>query len=733
MKKVSIIIPTRNEEKNIVPLLERIHNALFDKKIPYEVIFIDDHSTDKTFEKINSIKNLYPIKVYLKKGQRGKAQSILEGVSYAKYDLLCMIDADLQYSPEAIPHMVEKIGSHADIIVANRHKRNVGFHRKLASFVFVTVFGKFLHGLDYDVQSGLKVFRKEILQRIVLHPTAWTFDMEFLLKARMAGYKIESFDIVFHKRKYGKSKVGILKATLEISASAIKLKLMTPEIIPFHPSIAKQKGNGFHYKGAEFVHYTDLQLKDSAMTRLTFLQKMFLILGTEVIVLGLITNWHLTVTIAIAGLTILYFTDLLFNLFLIYRSFSKEPEINISASEIAKIAEDQLPTYTIMCPLYKEWQVLPQFMKAIHNLDYPKHKLQVLLLLEQDDKETIEKVQQFALPKYYQIAVIPHSIPKTKPKALNFGLTQTTGEYAVVYDAEDIPNPQQLKKAVLAFKKLPRKTVCVQAKLNFYNPHQNLLTRLFTAEYSLWFDLVLTGLQSIQAPIPLGGTSNHFRTADLIKLRGWDPFNVTEDADLGMRIVKQGYATAVVNSDTMEEANSDFPNWIKQRSRWIKGYMQTYLVHMRRPQEFIREWHNPNLLTFQLIVGGKILSMLVNPLMWMTTISYFAFRLTLGPFIESFFPTPIFYMAAISLVAGNFLYSYYYMLGAAKRNQWQLIPYTLITPFYWLAMSAAAGFALFEFIVRPFYWQKTKHGLHLQNKVEKVPSVQQKISVVPAT
>ena len=221
-----------------------------------------------------------------------------------------------------------------------------------------------------------------------------------------------------------------------------------------------------------------------------------------------------------------------------------------------------------------------------------------------------------------------------------------------------------------------------------------MLTRVFTAEYSLWFDLVLPGLQSVAAPIPLGGTSNHFKTSYLHELEGWDSFNVTEDCDLGIRLAKKGYKTAIVDSVTMEEANSHLGNWVYQRTRWIKGYMQSYLVHMRSPREFLKT--NPrHFVTFQLIVGGKILSLFINPLMWIITILYFAFRATLGVQIEKLFPGAILYMGLFSLLIGNFLYLYYYMIGCAKRKEYALIKYVYIVPFYWLAMSYAAWKALF--------------------------------------
>lgn len=474
--------------------------------------------------------------------------------------------------------------------------------------------------------------------------------------------------------------------------------------------------HGFHYKGKEFIHHSSLHHSESAFYSLAGSQKVFLFVLFCLAIVSFYIDWHASLVVFVTIITILYFTDLLFNLFLIYRSFSRSPAIVIPPEEIAKTNPKEWKKYTIFCPLYKEWEVIPQFVTAMSRLDYPKDKLQVVLLLEEDDKESLAHVKRFNLPPYVEVIVVPHSMPKTKPKALNYGLQFARGEYVVIYDAEDIPDVWQLKKVILAFKKANPRTICVQAKLNFYNPHQNILTRVFTAEYALWFDLVLTGLQSIHAPLPLGGTSNHFRRVDLHTLRGWDSFNVTEDCDLGIRLVKSGYLTAVVDSTTMEEANSDMSNWMNQRTRWIKGYIQTYMVHTRNIFAFLNTPHKSHLVTFHLIVGGKILSMLINPLMWIITVSYFVFRPIVGPTIESFYPTPVLYMGIFSLVIGNFLYMYYYMIGCAKREYDDIIKYVILVPFYWLMMSIAAFRAVWQVIFNPHYWFKTKHGLHLKNK-----------------
>lgn len=492
--------------------------------------------------------------------------------------------------------------------------------------------------------------------------------------------------------------------------------------VPFTPDLIQKHGKGFFYKGQVYIPHTELNLKESAFFRVTPNQMLYFIPSLILLVELLVVGLHTTLLILLAVITIVYFIDLLFNFFLIYQSFRKNPEITVDKKEL-ELPNESWPTYTIFCPLYKEWKVLPQFIKAIKNLDYPPQKLQVLLLLEEDDQETVARAQSYTLPEYFQVLVVPHSYPKTKPKACNYGLGYAKGEYSVIYDAEDIPEKDQLKKAVIAFRKCSPEVICVQAKLNFYNPYQNILTKLFTSEYSLWFDLILTGLQSLKAPIPLGGTSNHFRTKSLLALRGWDAFNVTEDCDLGIRLTKGGYRTAVIDSTTFEEANSESRNWFLQRTRWIKGYIQTYLVHTRNPSAFFKKRTPLDYLWFQLLVGGKILAMFVNPLMWVITLVYFSFRPFLGPTIESFFPAPILYMGVICLIGGNFLYLYYYMIGCAKRGYFDLIKYSFLVPFYWIGMSIAAWVASIKLITQPYYWSKTKHGLHLsQNeKNEQIP------------
>jgi cellulose synthase/poly-beta-1,6-N-acetylglucosamine synthase-like glycosyltransferase len=293
---------------------------------------------------------------------------------------------------------------------------------------------------------------------------------------------------------------------------------------------------------------------------------------------------------------------------------------------------------------------------------------------------------------------------------MGIGLRYARGSFVTVYDAEDKPDPQQLKKAIWGFGQVDDSVACLQAKLGYYNPRQNLLTRWFTLEYDAWFNIFLPGLHRIGAPIPLGGTSNHFRRAPLEACLGWDPYNVTEDADLGLRFARLGLATAMLESTTGEEANCKLGNWVRQRSRWSKGYMQTVLVHTRRPLRLVRQLGPRATVGFLLTIGGAVVTALLAPIFWLMLLGWLYVQ---PEWIADLFPGPIYYAASISLVAGNFLLIFLSLCAAVGRGHDDLAPQALLTPVYWALMSAATYMALGELILRPHHWHKTEHGLHL--------------------
>ncbi|MBP9720563.1 MAG: glycosyltransferase [Bacteroides sp.] len=725
MPKISIIIPVKNEEKNIEKLVTKVHSSISDSKISYEILFIDDHSTDKTTDVAKKLQKDYPIRLFTKQGKAGKGYSIIEGVSHAQSDLICMIDADLQYDPKHIPEMLSRIENSPEVgvVIAERRKYRGRARRRLASRLNAFILGKLLFNLPHDIQSGLKIFRKEIALHIdprFVGP--WSFDIPLLFTAKETGFTIAAVPITFEHRENGESKIKMSSVAVELVTKALSLKLKHKKTFRIQPDKEDNMiGAGFIHKKSKFVTHTTLHHDHSAIHTLHSWQRIFIFGLIGLFLISTYVNLVNTLIAIMAVLSTVYLLDVLFNLFMVLKSLHYQYEISINDKEIQELQHSQLPIYSILCPLYKEAHMIPQFVQGISQIDWPLDKLDVMLLLEEDDVATIAAAKKMNLPSFVRIVVVPDSQPKTKPKATNYGLAYAKGEYVVIFDAEDIPDPLQLKKAYIAFQQVDKDVVCLQAKLNYYNPDQNFLTRLFTAEYSLWFDVILPGLQALGTTIPLGGTSNHFRKNELIKIEGWDPFNVTEDCDLGTRLFKKGYKTAIIDSITLEEANSNVMNWIRQRSRWIKGYIQTYFVHMREPISFTKN-HGIHALLFNVIIGGKIAFLFINPILWLTTIAYFTLYAYVGPQIEALFPSVIFYMAITSLVFGNFLYLYYYMIGSAKRGHWTLIKYIYFVPFYWLLVSVASLWALYQLIFKPHYWEKTIHGFHLDPSLRSAPT-----------
>ncbi|WP_063765439.1 glycosyltransferase family 2 protein [Nonomuraea candida] len=409
---------------------------------------------------------------------------------------------------------------------------------------------------------------------------------------------------------------------------------------------------------------------------------------------------------AVAAVTAAYLAALVFRTAVILGAWDAAV-IALDADAI-RTEHAALPVYTVLVPLHREAAVLPALLDHLAGLDYPPESLQIMLLIEEDDAETRAALPDLDAP--FEVVIIPPSPPRTKPKACNVGLARARGEFVVVYDAEDRPQPDQLRKAVHAFRTLPDRVVCVQAELQYWNPWTNWLTRCFAAEYAAHFSLVLRGLDRYRLPIPLGGTSNHFRADALLALGGWDIYNVTEDADLGIRIARRGWDVRMMVSVTEEEANSRVGNWIRQRSRWIKGYLQTWLVHTRHPLRLWRQLGTGRTLAFHLTMGLPTLTTLANPFFWALTVLYLC---TGTRYVQALFPPLWLYCGAAAMVVGNFLMVYCMMAGCLERGLFPAVRTMLSVPLYWALMSVAAYKALFQ-LLRPgrrHFWELTEHGL----------------------
>jgi len=497
-------------------------------------------------------------------------------------------------------------------------------------------------------------------------------------------------------------------------------------------------------------------------------------------------NYPLSFIVLFAAINLLYFGISPIKFYISFRGFrGSRRSVRVSEEDLKELNEDELPVYTILIPIYHEAKVLSHIIENVYKIDYPHEKLDVKILMEEEDTETIneaERIGLFGKPKtvipsiisakwrtkaigmnrlessmrvtdgdantvaalenfvdpagnvvqskdnldgltaqyldslkIFDAVVVPDAEIKTKPRACNYGLLRAKGEYCVVFDAEDDPEPDQLKKAAIAFSRAGEDVVCLQSRLNFYNPKENLLTRWFSLEYSFWYDYYLDGLDHVGAPLPLGGTSNHFRTRKLREIGGWDPYNVTEDADLGLRISRKKLKTAMLNSYTFEEANSNLGSWIRQRSRWNKGHVQTYLVHMRHPRTLLREMGWKQFFYFQLTFGGNIFLPLVNPLLWAVTLLAL---LSPGMFNFLFF-YPLVYVCIFNLIIGNGVFMLLHMGPYVMKKNYTSIPLAFIIPLYWILISIGDWRGVVQLVTKPFYWEKTEHGLsHLYGKMQ---------------
>ncbi len=455
--------------------------------------------------------------------------------------------------------------------------------------------------------------------------------------------------------------------------------------------------------------------KHSAVGVLSPSQRIIFVVGAILIVASLIaapTAMFVTLNLFFATYFILAVT---YRIFLMITGRRRKVSAPLSRN---KSNTHSLPVITILAPLYRDANSLSGLSHAIDALDYPPEKKDIKLLLEADDFATIAEAGRLNLDRQYDVIIVPNIGPRTKPKACNFGLLRARGELAVIYDAEDQPEKDQLLKAAAAFSVGDENLACLQARLNYYNADENWLTRLFTLEYALWFDWLLPALQKLRAPIPLGGTSNFFRTEVLRAVGAWDPFNVTEDADLGLRLAKLGYRVEMLNSTTFEEANCRLGNWIRQRSRWIKGHLQTWLVHMRQPGGFISQngWHG--LLSIQLFLAGNVAGALVNPILW----GAFAYsNIFGGSALETPMPPELQILNLTALLVGNFCFVLCAIVAPLKRGWRHLCLFGLTAPAYWLLTSIAAYKALWQIVIRPYYWEKTDHMISRMAAQRRLP------------
>ena len=366
----------------------------------------------------------------------------------------------------------------------------------------------------------------------------------------------------------------------------------------------------------------------------------------------------------------------------------------------------RLPVVSIMVPLFREPGTVRPLINRLARLSYPRDLFDVLLVVEEHDTPTRRALEAETLPHWMRVIPVPDAPLRTKPRALNFALLFARGSIVGIYDAEDAPEPDQIIRVARHFARADPQVACVQGMLDYFNPGTNWLSRCFTLEYAAWFRLLLPGKERLGLVLPLGGTTLFFRRGILERLGGWDAHNVTEDADLGIRLARQGFRTEILDTTTFEEANCHLLPWIKQRSRWIKGYAITYFVHMRDPRALLRDLGLRRFAGFQVQFLGTLMQVILAPML----LSFWALVLGFGHPLQGTAPAGMlwalsgFYM--MSLAADMAVH----LLALHNRHHRALIPWVLTLPLYFPLATIAAYKALWELMTAPFYWDKTEHG-----------------------
>ena len=385
----------------------------------------------------------------------------------------------------------------------------------------------------------------------------------------------------------------------------------------------------------------------------------------------------------------------------------------VSDADVAALDDRDLPKYTVLVPVFREANIVAQLVGQPRQDRLPGRQARGARAHRGGGHLTRDAFLAANPPPHFQIVTIPKGAPQTKPRACNVGLFFATGDFLVIYDAEDTPDPDQLKKAVVAFQRGGDKTVCIQASLNYFNADENVLTRMFTLEYSYWFDYMLAGLDAADLPIPLGRhveplphrRAHRARAAGTRTTSPRTPTSASGPAP-------SATASASSNSTTMEEANTSIPNFIRQRSRWIKGYMQTTLVHARRPRQLIHEIGWRRFASFALLIGGTPATFLgVIPLYIVTLFTIFI----PAEVLAQFFPVWLLWLSLVNFIIGNTVMVYLSMMGPYKRGTFALILWAVLNPIYWILHSIASYKGLWQLLTRPHYWEKTDHGLTNQS------------------
>lgn len=709
---VTVIVPTHNDSTLLPECLRLIDEGFRGLRYAYEVLVVDDHSSDGTANAAWRVADHMPIRLIELREGRGRTFSIKQGLDESTGGIVMLLDPDIRFEPGSIETMLEAV-QRADVVVATR----VTYPSRLYGLVSKTyrwIFGHVLLSVDADVRSGFKVFRRSILESLRFDPQfdmRIAFDALVLYHARITARPITSVVVPYTRIFFRHGAWGAIGSRLYLAGSIVTLvsSRVMRWVFPFLYPPAPHE-----YFAAGFTNINDylfLTPSQSAQGHITRETVSLAIFSTITFVALLYAaSWLIdrpVLAIVAFGISMAYLGLMLFKLWMMVLSMRHEqPEI--SDEELAGIADGELPVISIMIPLYKEQEIIPQIFRYLNDFDYPQDKLDIIFILESTDTETAQAFLAMNPPPHFKALLSPDVQPKTKPKAMNVALKVAKGDLLVIYDAEVLPERTQLKKAYLTFKRNPS-AMYLHSKMDVYNANYNWLTRLYTAEFSYFYHYFMPGLVRSDFPIPISGHSTYFRREVVERVGAWDAYNVAEDCDIGIRIYRKGFGSGMMlESHTWEQSTTTIPTWVRQRTRWIQGFIQTSIVQLRYPlllKKELKTWRN--FCVFLILVPGNVVLNIMNIFQWGM---FLLWHVTHAPFLEVAYAGLNLYIATTSFLVGNFLFTFYSMYALYRRKHYRIVPWALISFVYWIMLGIATVRATIHLFLHPHKWDKTSHA-----------------------
>ena len=411
--------------------------------------------------------------------------------------------------------------------------------------------------------------------------------------------------------------------------------------------------------------------------------------------------------VVVAFITVTYAAIVAFKFFLGIHSLA----ISDTVTEPVPLSQDNLPVISVLCPLYREAPVVRRLIRVLSSLDWPTDKIEVLLLIRESDEETRSALRDADLPPQFRVITIFPEDYGTKPAALNVGLSVASGEYFIIYDAENGPDSNQLQRAASMLSRSPGHVAAVQCipLVSNWRPKrswQSIIARFQAAEYASHYDLLNPSLLTLGMPTPLPGNSVLFRTSVVRAIGLYDRYNKAEDADIAIRLARKGWKVVPLTSYTTEEAPTTYGSWERQRRRWIDGFIQTFVVHTKHPLLLLKELGLRDFLVFLATVGGVPFVLLLNPFLWTLTAGYW---ITRSGLIQELYPWPVLYLGLTSVLFGLFIFYYAFLIGTMKRQMYSNCLFMFGVPIYWFLMSVAAYRAAYDYVFAHNHWHKTEH------------------------